>query len=303
MLKALPQKLFYFYSVLIILMLHTGLKLQAMAPVEMRGENGEIVIVSGDRETGNLSYRVQDATQSSPVEPSAAMQEGNPISARMLIKMEEIQGQLAHLMGKMEMLENQLTVHMKKTDDQMAAIQSAQPNEKSALESANKTQGDKSLPGGGEKANVPPSKKEDTSAEELILVELRQLAPEKAYEKARSYIPRAEYSQAARALEAFVKLHPKHTLTQPAMYWLAETYFVQKQYAEAAKKFLEGYQRDPKGTKGPDLLLKLAISLHHLKKDTEACATFKKLFKEYPKMESALKKVAEGHMQSLKCSG
>lgn len=303
MLKAPPQKLFYFYGFLTIFLLYTEFSLHAIAPVEMRGENGEIVIVSGDREPGKVSYRVQDTAQSPPLSSGAPMQEESPIFARMLIKVEELQGQLTHLVGKVEMLENQLAVHMKKMDDQMTAFQTYQRNEKSPSADINKPQGEKSPAGAGENHKPSPSQKDNKSAEELLLIELRQLSPEKAYEKARGYIPRAEYSQAARALEAFVKLHPKHTLTQPAIYWWGEAHFAQKQFAEAAKKFLDGYQQDPKGSKAPDLLLKLAISLHHLKKDAEACATFKKLFSEYPKMDAALKKVAEGHMKSLKCSG
>ena len=59
------------------------------------------------------------------------------------------------------------------------------------------------------------------------------------------------------------------------------TYYVRAAYVQAAEVFLEGYRSDPKGTKAPDSLLKLGMSLSGLDKKREACAAFNKLIKDY----------------------
>jgi TolA-binding protein len=71
---------------------------------------------------------------------------------------------------------------------------------------------------------------------------------------------------------------------------MGETYYVRKDYSSAARVFLEAYQKDQKGTKAPDTLLKLGMSLTNLDKKKEACATFDKLGKDFPDASANIKR-------------
>ena len=81
-----------------------------------------------------------------------------------------------------------------------------------------------------------------------------------------------------------IKEYPDNKLSSNAYYWLGETFYVRKNYQLAAYNFAAGYKKFPEGSKAADQLLKLGISLFSLEKLTEACATFKKLLEEFPKI-------------------
>jgi TolA-binding protein len=70
-------------------------------------------------------------------------------------------------------------------------------------------------------------------------------------------------------------------LSANAKYWLGESWYVRNNFERAARIFAESYQQAPKGPKGPDNLLKLALSLNGMGKKEEACLTLGQLKKEY----------------------
>ena len=113
--------------------------------------------------------------------------------------------------------------------------------------------------------------------------------PDEKFKYAFSLVRKADYEKASQALEQFITLYPSIPLSLNAKYWLGRTYFVQKEYREAAKNFLNAYQADPAAGRAADILLRLGISLSKLNKKNDACATFAKLERDYPKIESVLK--------------
>jgi tol-pal system protein YbgF len=92
----------------------------------------------------------------------------------------------------------------------------------------------------------------------------------------------ADYANAAQAFKDFLEKNPNGPLASAARYWMGQSYFIAKDYQTAASIFLDGYQKDQKGQKAPDTLLKLGMSLTYLDKKREACATFDKLTKDFP---------------------
>jgi tol-pal system protein YbgF len=108
-------------------------------------------------------------------------------------------------------------------------------------------------------------------------------------DKARS---EADYNNAAQAFRDFLEKNPSGPLASAARYWMGQSYFVNKDYQQAAGIFLDGYQKDQKGQKAPDTLLKLGMSLTALDKKKEACATFDKLSKDFPKEASGFRNLS-----------
>ena len=71
--------------------------------------------------------------------------------------------------------------------------------------------------------------------------------------------------------------------------------------SKAAEVFLQGYEKDPKGGKAPDSLLKLAMSLGQLGQNKEACAAIDKLFIDFPQANSSLKRTAVRQQRQMNC--
>lgn len=121
------------------------------------------------------------------------------------------------------------------------------------------------------------------------------------YDDAFSDIREAKYDAAEDKLKRFMAMYPSHALAANAQYWLAETYYVRGNYQQAARLFAQGYQDYPKGSKAPDSLLKLGLSLAHLGKKEDACLSFAQLKKEYPGGQSPVIRRADQESKRLGC--
>ncbi len=102
------------------------------------------------------------------------------------------------------------------------------------------------------------------------------------YEQAFAMLQDRDYDGAERSFTAFLKRYPDDKLSGNAKYWLGETFYVRGNFERAARVFAEAYQQFPKGPKGPDNLLKLALSLNGMGKKDDACLTLAQLRREYP---------------------
>lgn len=131
-------------------------------------------------------------------------------------------------------------------------------------------------------------------------------SPQQQYDYAYGLIDKArsdaDYANAAQAFQDFLDKNPSGPLASNARYWMGETYYVRKDYNGSARVFLEAYQKDQKGPKAPDTLLKLGMSLTNLDKKKEACATFDKLAKDFPDASANIKRVLPRERQRAGCA-
>jgi len=121
------------------------------------------------------------------------------------------------------------------------------------------------------------------------------------YAFAQQLMSQTRYAEAESAFKQFIQRHPEGQLTDNARYWLAETYYVRREYPEAATGFLESYQKAPTGSKAPDNLLKLGLSLAALQKKQEACVALDKLLRDHPNADSRIRQRADQERSQLSC--
>ncbi|MDE0540506.1 MAG: tol-pal system protein YbgF [Rhodospirillales bacterium] len=114
--------------------------------------------------------------------------------------------------------------------------------------------------------------------------------PRARYRFASSLLRQGDYEKAAMAFEEFLGAHSSDKLASNARYWLGETHYVRGDYRTAANEFLTGYRKNPTGSKAPDSLLKLGMSLIGLNHNKDACATFDKLSAEFPELPGYIQK-------------
>jgi tol-pal system protein YbgF len=127
------------------------------------------------------------------------------------------------------------------------------------------------------------------------------LTPQEQYERAFSLLRQADYPNAEIAFKSFIDKNPKDKLIDNAKYWYGETLYVRARFDESAVAFADAYQQNPQGTKAPDSLLKLAMSLGALNKTPDACVTLNELKTKYPNAAATIKSRADDERGRLKC--
>lgn len=127
------------------------------------------------------------------------------------------------------------------------------------------------------------------------------VAPKDLYEQALTDLKNNKLSDSEKKFSQFLTSYPKDALAGNAQYWLGEVYYKQKNYAKAAVAFKEGYSNYPEGTKGPDCLLKLGLSMKALDKREEACTAFVNLPALFAKANSEISTRAKKEAEELGC--
>ncbi len=122
-----------------------------------------------------------------------------------------------------------------------------------------------------------------------------------SYDSAFSLLKAARYNDAEVEFLAFLKKYPQHKLVSNAKYWLGETYYVRGKYSQAAQVFAEGFQLFPKGTKAPDNLLKLGMSLSAMGKKDDACLALLQIDKEFSGVAGPVQRRASQEISRLGC--
>ena len=127
------------------------------------------------------------------------------------------------------------------------------------------------------------------------------LTPAEQYEHAFTLLRQANYTEAETGFKTFIDKNPKDKLIDNAKYWYAETLYVRARFDEAAIAFADAYQQNTRGTKAPDSLLKLGMSLGALNKTADACTTLSELKTKYPDAAPTIKSRADDERLRLKC--
>lgn len=125
--------------------------------------------------------------------------------------------------------------------------------------------------------------------------------PQTAYDVAYAFILQRDYEAAQSAFAQFLQKYPGDKLAGNAQYWLGESHYAQGRYREAADAFLTGYQQYAGGGKGPDSLLKLAMSLEALGQKEAACASFDEFGRKFPDATDSMKKRVSQERKSAGC--
>jgi tol-pal system protein YbgF len=114
-------------------------------------------------------------------------------------------------------------------------------------------------------------------------------------------VKQADYANAEVALRAFIDAHPNEALAGNAQYWLGQTYFARNKFPEAASAFAEGYKRFPKGTKAPEDLLYLGMSLAKADQKKNACVALEQLGQAFPNAAPAVRDRAAAEKKRIGC--
>ena len=127
------------------------------------------------------------------------------------------------------------------------------------------------------------------------------LTSQEEYDRAFALLRQANYEEAEKAFKAFIDKYPKDKMIDNAKYWHAETLYVRGKFMDAATGFADAYQQNTQGSKAPDSLLKLGMSLAALNKIPDACTALAEIKAKYPSASSNVRNRATEERTKLKC--
>lgn len=154
------------------------------------------------------------------------------------------------------------------------------------------TNGRKPINGGMEISVKPEVKTEETQ---------NFANPRDHYNYAFRLLNQTKYAEASRAFDDFAKRYPKDQLIGNAYYWEGETYYIRGDYISAADSFRQGFEALPNGPKSADNLLKLAMSLAALKRESEACVVLGQVVSKYKKSSTSIAEKAAQEQTRIGC--
>ena len=151
-------------------------------------------------------------------------------------------------------------------------------------------------------ANYDPAK--DTykgAGDKLAPPGQKGTTPRDLYNNAFRQLNGEDYTGAEQGFSQFTSQYPHDPLVGNAYYWLGETYYKRQNFPKAADTFRKGFEAMPSGPKAGDNLLKLAMTLSALKRDTEACVVYKQVDLKYGANSDNLRTRARQEIQKLHC--
>jgi tol-pal system protein YbgF len=120
------------------------------------------------------------------------------------------------------------------------------------------------------------------------------------FDTARSALDAGDFRRSADLFETFTETYPGGPLSTEAHYLRGEALAGLDDTPGAARAFLASFSGDPNGSRAPDALLALGVSLGVLGQRTEACVTLGEVPARFPGSEQALE--AQQEKLSIGCS-
>lgn len=277
------------------------------------------------RELANMQFQLfsgERSTSSGGVALPSPGGGGDVAAAQMLVRMAQLENSLQQVTGRLEQTGfriNQLSQQVEQIQESLGqrlgemdkAIEALRKDVRSrpAPSPAGGTGSLGQMPadaGGDVVAAADPVGEVESAEPEEPPIDPRAVLPEgtaqQQYNHAFRLLRQGDYTEAERALKAFLQLHPETDLSANAMYWLGETHYVRNDFVTAAQIFSETYQKYPRGAKAPDSLLKLGMALNNLGEQGTACTTFQELTRRFPNAPSNIRLLADRERQKAGCT-
>ena len=230
----------------------------------------------------------------------------NPRSAAdIAVKIGEFDEKLRQLSGKVDetnykikQLENKIDLINKDVDVRIKMIEGKPVDDTTPPASLSLNQEKFKAPVA---VGAPKSVTGDSISKGEDLAPVKTKSVQQIYDEGIAAVKISDFEVAEQRFNDILKKAPDDKLAGNAQYWLGEVFYGQKNYQKAAVAFAKVIEKYKDGSKGPDSLLKLGMSMQNLKKNTEACQAFNSMKTEFPKADKAILDRAASEAKKLGC--
>lgn len=125
--------------------------------------------------------------------------------------------------------------------------------------------------------------------------------PKAAYANADQLMRSGDYDGAVAAFQDYVDHFGDTAAAKPARYWIGEIKFMRQDYPGAALAYAGAIRGWPQTPWAPDALVRLSLSLAHMKQTKQACAALGEFNRRYPDASDAAKRHADAAKDKVGC--
>ncbi|MBS91756.1 MAG: hypothetical protein CMM95_01705 [Rickettsiales bacterium] len=205
--------------------------------------------------------------------------------------LEEIQNKLTNINEKLELINSDFQSRILKIEEELVKIKNLNDTRKNTK--INKNESIRKVEERVFEKNQiqPPLELKKENKESLTESEIK-----KKYENAIKLLWASKFQEAENELNSLKKSNPEDLMPN-IQYWLGEIHYAQKNFEKAIVEFGEGLKKYPDSIKGPDNMLKLALSFSNLERKDDACNV---LYELQIKYKNAPKNVLERSLTERK---
>ena len=191
--------------------------------------------------------------------------------ARLLVRVNELEGQVREMHGQIDLLNNQMQQNMAAMNKQLADMQFTMEN--------NARQAAAAVVKAAPKVASVPVKAKSISTHEQ----------EEALQAGRNALKNQRYKEADIYAHKALKMAQGTWSKIEAQFLLAQALAGQKAYKNAALTYYDVYSRNPESSRAPEALLGVSASMLALGNKPAACEALQRLAKEFPKASSRVR--------------
>ncbi len=271
-----------------------------LSPVELRAQSDVTNRLNRmENELQTLNRAVYRGDARAPLAGAGAPDLAAQASAE--VRVQQLEGELRAVRGALEEQGYKIRQLTEKLDKALSDVQLRMDDLEKMPKVSEKTN-DNSVQTFTWNSSEPSKNKPIANKKPAPLKALTSGQAATSYENAFAFLKNEQYEQAEKGFKSFIQNFPKHALLGNAKYWLGETYYVRGNYDVAAKVFAEGYKQFPNGSKAPDNLLKLGMSLAGMGSVKDACTAFMQVKDVFSAGAAPVLRRAEQEINRLNCA-
>jgi tol-pal system protein YbgF len=200
-------------------------------------------------------------------------------------RMDEVQGNLRELRGRIEELEHNNEALAKQQRDLYADLDKRLAATGSATGGAAAAGATAPAPAAG--AEAPAANAGAAGTADTAAAAAPSSTEQAVYNQAFEALKARSYSVAITGFKDFLGNYPNSPLAENAQYWLGEAYYVNHDYEAAGAAFRAVLKKWPDSRKSPDALLKIGYTQYAQKQYGAARTTLTEVTRKYPGTDSA----------------
>jgi len=201
--------------------------------------------------------------------------------------LDEVQGNVRHLRGRLEELEHSNEALAKQQRDLYADLDKRLAAAAGGAAAGAAAAGGAAAGGASGEAAAVAGAATPGAAAGAAAGNAPSSVEQAVYTQAFDALKAGSYSVAITGFKDFLGTYPASALAENAQYWLGEAYYVNHDYDAAAVAFRTVLKKWPDSRKAPDALLKLGYTQYAQKQNAAARATLTEVMRKYPGSDSA----------------
>ncbi|MBB4660006.1 tol-pal system protein YbgF [Parvularcula dongshanensis] len=233
-----------------------------------------------------------------PLAAQPAPRQAPAADASTVIRLQELEQQVAELTGRIEELTFRLASQQRQINTMLEVIGTPDPMAGPTVSGAEETD-EGAQP--QELAEAVQAGEGSTTSEPATMVELPD-DPDEAYDVAYEALLAGDYPRAEASFAAYSAKFPEGVRTPEAKYLLGEIYLATGAYKEAASTFLDHVRSYPEDPRAAEAYLKLGTAFARLDRADEACKLFAASESKFPDASQSVKARLSAERNRVGCA-